>query len=127
MARTKNGITAAITLPRGERTATDAITTKAMTVAFAHPTPREESLDWACAGHPDPEAFHPTDEETLAEVQDICSACPARSTCLDLGLARKEWGVWGGVLLEGGKRLDVPRAPGRPRKTARLDPRAHAA
>ena len=39
-------------------------------------------------------------------VDSICIACPVRKTCFANGISGKEWGVWGGVYLEGG---DVSR------------------
>lgn len=113
---TRNGRRQALTVnektsPHGEVVAA----TKGQRIAYKHPTPRR--LDWACADHPDPEMFHPTDAIELAEAKNVCDGCPARAACLRLGLDRDEWGVWGGVLLENGKPLDRPRAPGRPKKT----------
>lgn len=99
--------------PRAAKVARD-LNTKGLVIAHEHPTPRHETA-WACADTPDPEVFHPTDPATLAYAQTLCAPCPLRETCLELGLARGEWGVWGGVLLEGGVRLDAPRKPGRPR------------
>jgi len=29
--------------------------------------------------------------------------CPVRKTCFANGISGKEWGVWGGVYLEGGE------------------------
>lgn len=91
------------------------LTTKGVTVAFAHPTPRE--IQWRCADA-DPEIFDPTDDETLAEAQVFCGACVTRTLCLDLGVRRGEWGVWGGVLLEDGKPIEKVRRRGRPPKVA---------
>lgn len=96
----------------------DRFETKGVTIAFTAPTPHEPGLVWACADHPDPELFHPTDEVELAAAQAVCATCPARAVCLDLGLRRDEYGVWGGVLLENGKPLETVRRPGRPRKVA---------
>lgn len=81
---------------------------RAYTIAMRFPTPRDESIEWRCAGE-DPQIFQPQDDETLARAQSICAGCPARFLCLNLGLQRREWGVWGGVLLEEGKRLAKPR------------------
>ncbi|TQL68165.1 transcription factor WhiB [Nocardioides albertanoniae] len=74
-----------------------------------HPTPRTD--EWACVGE-EPDLFHPDDLAQLAQAQEVCAGCPLRGTCLDLGVARREWGVWGGVLLESGKPREKPRAPG---------------
>ena len=114
----RNGIKRAITSPRENTKVSDldkGFNTKALTIAHKHPTPRDESLDWRCAGHEDPEVFHPTDVATLIEAQSLCLGCPMRQACLALGRDRGECGVWGGVLLEGGKPLAAPRPPGRPK------------
>lgn len=42
-------------------------------------------------------------KEIASLVDGICSNCSIQRECLSLGLARKEWGVWGGVYLEGGQ------------------------
>ncbi|CAN5301471.1 MAG: WhiB family transcriptional regulator [Nocardioides sp.] len=89
------------------------LVTKGVTVAFAHPTPQAE---WKCADVTDPELFHPTDAASLEEAVRFCADCPARALCLELGRSREEFGVWGGVLLEGGKPLTAVRRPGRPKK-----------
>jgi hypothetical protein len=99
----------------GGRYAGRRLTTKGVTVAFAHPTPRE--IQWRCADA-DPELFDPTDDDVLAEAQDFCRGCVTRSLCLDLGVRRGEWGVWGGVLLEDGKPLAKVRRRGRPPNAA---------
>ncbi len=93
------------------------LSTKGVTVAYRHPTPRATTA-WACAGYEDPEVFDPADQAALAEAQAVCGACAVRDLCLDLGLARDEWGVWGGVLLEGGKPIAKVRQRGRPKVTA---------
>ena len=94
----------------------DRFDTKGVTIAFTAPTPHDPKLVWACADHPDPDLFHPTDEAGLAEAQAFCDDCPVRELCLALGRARDEYGVWGGVLLENGQpQSGVPRR-GRPPK-----------
>ncbi len=85
--------------------------TKAHQIASQHPTPHDRSLEWACVGA-DPRIFDPDNVIELANAKSYCVACPARLVCLQLGLQRQEWGVWGGVLLEAGKRLNAPRRPG---------------
>lgn len=116
----RNGITRAVTAaPAGERGDVDkGFKTKGLIAALKHPTPRKKSLKWRCAGHPEPDLFHPTDEEALAEAVAFCAGCPVRALCGDLGRARGEYGVWGGVLLEGGRPRVVPRKPGRPKNVA---------
>jgi len=36
-------------------------------------------------------------------IDNICMQCPVRKTCFANGISGKEWGVWGGVYLEGGE------------------------
>ena len=36
-------------------------------------------------------------------VDSICASCPVRKTCFAVGVSSKEWGVWGGVYVEGGE------------------------
>lgn len=44
------------------------------------------------------------EEESLRlAVDKLCSACPVSRTCFAVGVSSKEWGVWGGVYLEGGE------------------------
>lgn len=94
----------------------DGLVTKGVRVAYRHPTP--EGVAWRCADHEDPDLFDPADEETLAAAQEFCGGCHVREPCLALGLARDEWGVWGGVLLENGKPTERVKARGRPKKVA---------
>jgi len=43
------------------------------------------------------------DRELLrAAVDKLCSDCPVAKQCFAVGISQKEWGVWGGVYLEGG-------------------------
>ncbi len=93
------------------------LTTKGVTVAYRHPTPTAPDLGWACAGI-DPEQFFPEDEATLAEARRICARCPLQDVCRELGLARGESGVWGGLLLEDGRVLERVPVMGRPRQAA---------
>lgn len=36
-------------------------------------------------------------------IDNLCSNCPVAKQCFAVGISQKEWGVWGGVYLEGGK------------------------
>lgn len=36
-------------------------------------------------------------------IDNLCSECPVARQCFAVGISQKEWGVWGGVYLEGGK------------------------
>lgn len=49
--------------------------------------------------------FDKYEEEDLVRprVDDICRACPVSKTCFANGVSGKEWGVWGGIYLEGGE------------------------
>jgi hypothetical protein len=43
------------------------------------------------------------EDETIRPVIDsICGRCPVSNKCFANGISGKEWGVWGGVYLEGG-------------------------
>jgi hypothetical protein len=41
--------------------------------------------------------------EVSKKVDLLCISCPAQRQCLAYGVSNSEWGVWGGVYLEGGK------------------------
>ena len=97
-----------------ERSAQAVLTTKGVTVAYRHPTPTTPDMGWGCAGI-DPEQFFPEDEATLAAAVRICADCPLQDVCRELGLARGESGVWGGLLLEDGRVLERVPVMGRPR------------
>lgn len=43
------------------------------------------------------------DESFRSGVDKICLSCPVKRVCFANGVAGKEWGVWGGVFLEGGE------------------------
>lgn len=102
---------------RTERTVASVLTTHGAVAAYAHPTPRSLADGWACADA-DPDLFFPSDDARLAAAQEVCGACSFRDTCLGLGTARSESGVWGGVLLVDGTPLAAVPARGRPRKKA---------
>ena len=66
--------------------------------------------DWrergACAGHPEPDLFHPDNESParaearalIAEVVAICSDCPVRDLCLAYALSDPSvTGLWAGT------------------------------
>lgn len=43
------------------------------------------------------------EEESLRPAIDkLCKDCPVVKTCFAVGISSKEWGVWGGIYLEGG-------------------------
>ena len=44
------------------------------------------------------------EEESLRPaIEKLCGGCPVQKQCFAVGVSQKEWGVWGGIFLEGGK------------------------
>lgn len=43
------------------------------------------------------------DELLRPAIDELCSTCPISRSCFAVGITGKEWGVWGGVYLEGGE------------------------
>jgi len=43
------------------------------------------------------------DTNLRSAIDTVCSGCPVARQCFAVGVSQKEWGVWGGVYLEGGK------------------------
>jgi signal transduction histidine kinase len=44
------------------------------------------------------------DDELLRPAVDkLCSTCEVSKMCFAVGVSQKEWGIWGGVYLEGGQ------------------------
>lgn len=41
--------------------------------------------------------------ELRSGIDKICMQCPVKKICFANGISGKEWGVWGGVYLEGGE------------------------
>lgn len=35
-------------------------------------------------------------------IDKLCASCPVAKTCFAVGISSKEYGVWGGIYLEGG-------------------------
>jgi WhiB family redox-sensing transcriptional regulator len=93
------------------------LNTKGVNIAFDHPTPRE-ATSWRCASYEDPDMFDPADDDVLADARAFCGGCDSRAACLDLGVRREEWGVWGGVLLQSGRPMEKVKQRGRPRNSA---------
>lgn len=42
------------------------------------------------------------DEDLRLSIDKLCMSCPVSTTCFSVGVSSKEWGVWGGIYLEGG-------------------------
>lgn len=80
------------------------------------PLPTLSDQPWtsraACADHPDVEVVA-TDSTSIGKrpkawmwpILRLCDRCPVTAECLAYGQATKSDGVWGGVLLERGKRV----------------------
>ncbi len=43
------------------------------------------------------------DESLRLAIDKLCSKCSVAKTCFAVGISQKEWGVWGGIYLEGGQ------------------------
>lgn len=43
------------------------------------------------------------DESLRFAIDQLCSKCSVSKTCFAVGISQKEWGVWGGIYLEGGQ------------------------
>lgn len=72
------------------------------TVAYTDPITRSEAQSWACNGA-DPAIFWPTTQAALDQARGLCAGCPLRSRCAARGVEGREWGVWGGHLLDRGR------------------------
>lgn len=46
------------------------------------------------------------DNTVAGNVDKLCMSCPIQRECLSLGVARREWGVWGGIYLQDGEISD---------------------
>lgn len=51
----------------------------------------------------DPEENPTSKKWRIRHAKNLCSTCPAKNPCLEVGVAGGESGVWGGVLLKDGK------------------------
>lgn len=59
----------------------------------------------ACLGY-DTNLFfdkYEEDEQLRPAIDKVCMDCPVMKQCFAVGVSQKEWGVWGGIYLEGGK------------------------
>lgn len=66
-------------------------------------TERAWAVRAACRGMT-PKLFFPVEGENAQEVRHreakakkICDGCPVRGPCLDAGMARDDYGIWGGT------------------------------
>lgn len=88
--------------------------TSAISSVFAALGLDTDELEWAdlalCAGY-DISRFYEAYESNprVAKLTDqMCLSCPVRKECLQTGVEKGLWGVWGGVYLSNGK-VDVNR------------------
>jgi hypothetical protein len=49
------------------------------------------------------------DKTLAANVDQICIHCPVAAFCYNNGKSQKEYGVWGGVYLDGAGHIDRPK------------------
>ena len=49
--------------------------------------------------------FDKYEEDSLLRpaIDLLCLNCPVSKTCFAVGVSSKEWGIWGGIYLEGGE------------------------
>ena len=52
--------------------------------------------DAACRGL-DPELFYAESGAAVTKAKSFCGACPVQNSCLEWGVSREEFGVWGGT------------------------------
>ena len=52
--------------------------------------------DAVCKGL-DPELFYAEAGAAVTKAKSLCAACPVRVQCLEWGIRREEFGVWGGT------------------------------
>ena len=54
-------------------------------------------LDDAICRGLDPELFYAESGAAIMKAKSLCAACPVREKCLEWGIKREEFGVWGGT------------------------------
>lgn len=68
-----------------------------------------DSLEWTdlslCFGMPTNDFYdnYESNERVARVVDQACLSCPVMAQCLETGMKRGEWGVWGGIYLTAGK------------------------
>lgn len=79
------------------------------------------NTDWqndaACAGHPEPDLFHPVPggmtrdkAQQIRDAKDVCGWCPVKAECLAVAVHNGFEGIWGGT-------TDEQRRGMRPKRT----------
>lgn len=69
-----------------------------------------ETLEWQdfalCQGRPTNEHYDDYESDVMVArvVDERCLSCPVMVQCLERGIENNEWGVWGGVYLNSGKK-----------------------
>jgi WhiB family redox-sensing transcriptional regulator len=58
----------------------------------------------ACAGHPEPDLWHPGERgmtrdkaDAITDAKAVCASCPVRHACLNDALENGYEGIWGGT------------------------------
>lgn len=78
-------------------------------VALVAPWPKDLPVG-NCKGYEDADIFsNPFEDEQLNTAVAVCATCPIKHECLDIGIERKDDGVYGGVLLFRGKASVLPK------------------
>jgi WhiB family redox-sensing transcriptional regulator len=54
-------------------------------------------LDEAACRGLDPELFYAESGSSIMRAKGFCAACPVQEKCLEWGVRREEFGVWGGT------------------------------
>lgn len=66
---------------------------------------QEWKLDGSCLNYDTTLFFEQYEDvpEIRPAIDKLCKSCPIAKTCFAYAISNKEWGVWGGIYLEGGK------------------------
>lgn len=64
-----------------------------------HGRPWQPDVRTPCVDNPEP--FR---RENLREASRVCAVCPVKTACAEAGRRQHEWGIWGGIRLNNGRR-----------------------
>lgn len=82
------------------------LTTQSVAAADRYPWPQKRLPTPHCFEHGNPDLWHPVSvHDDFSEAVEICEGCPLAALCREVAETRGEWGVWGGVLYEQGRRV----------------------